>query len=267
MRKDDAHLSDETLMLLADGEIRGRQESNLRAHLAACWSCRLRMREFDDAIAEFARMHRENPDQPLPPPDGPRAVLRARLRQAAAAQATAHIPHPTTLLRGAAYAAAVLGLLGVIWLTAYRGERYAIPRSDLTPGAVRLVAAADVCRARLSDNSEVVPAIQRQVVAEYGMPEAEARQYEVDYLITPALGGSSDIRNLWPQPYSGSQWNAHVKDALEDRLWRLVCSGQIDLPTAQHEIAVNWVAAYKKYFHTRQPLAAHQRFRREDDPE
>jgi len=42
-----------------------------------------------------------------------------------------------------------------------------------------------------------------------------------------------------------------VKDALEDRLRNMVCSGQIDLATAQREISRDWVAAYKKYFNSR----------------
>jgi hypothetical protein len=76
----------------------------------------------------------------------------------------------------------------------------------------------------------------------------------VDYLITPALGGSEDIRNLWPQSYSATIWNARVKDALEDRLHDLVCSGDLDLATAQQEISTDWIAAYKKYFHTDRPI-------------
>src|SRR5262249_21392050 len=140
-------------------------------------------------------------------------------------------------------------------------------RRDLTPGAVRPVAVSDICAARLGDNAQVVPAVQRQVFAEYGMPNAEAGRFEVDYLITPALGGSDDIRNLWPQPYSGSAWNAYVKDALEDRLRTLVCAGRLDLATAQQEIAVNWIGAYKKYFHTTRPLAGHARFRPQGEPE
>jgi hypothetical protein len=75
----------------------------------------------------------------------------------------------------------------------------------------------------------------------------------VDYLITPELGGVDSIRNLWPQPYS-TVWNAHVKDMLEERLHALVCSGQVDLATAQREIATDWIGAYKKYFHTARPL-------------
>ena len=52
-------------------------------------------------------------------------------------------------------------------------------------------------------------------------------------------------------------WNARVKDALEDRLREMVCEGSLDLMEAQQEIAVNWIAAYKKYFHTETPLEQH----------
>jgi len=77
---------------------------------------------------------------------------------------------------------------------------------------------------------------------------------EIDYLIAPRLGATDDIRNLWPEPYRARAWNAHVKDALEERLHQMVCSGQLDLSTAQHDIATDWIAAYKKYFHTMKPL-------------
>jgi hypothetical protein len=45
-----------------------------------------------------------------------------------------------------------------------------------------------------------------------------------------------------------------VKDALEDRLHSMVCEGKLDLRTAQRDIATDWIAAYKKYFHTDRPL-------------
>lgn len=38
-----------------------------------------------------------------------------------------------------------------------------------------------------------------------------------------------------------------MKDALERKLHELVCAGQLDLKTAQHEIASNWIEAYQKY--------------------
>jgi hypothetical protein len=50
-----------------------------------------------------------------------------------------------------------------------------------------------------------------------------------------------------------------VKDALEDRLRELVCDGSLELAVAQREIAANWIAAYRKYFHTEKPLPEHRR--------
>jgi hypothetical protein len=38
-----------------------------------------------------------------------------------------------------------------------------------------------------------------------------------------------------------------VKDRLEDRLHALVVHRKLDLKTAQHEIATDWIATYKKY--------------------
>jgi len=105
-------------------------------------------------------------------------------------------------------------------------------------------------------NKAVPVALQRRVFAEYGIRSAEPGAYEVDYLITPALGGADDIHNLWPQSTQATEWNAQVKDALEDHLRDLVCEGQLDLSTAQREIAGNWIEAYKKYFHTDQPLTS-----------
>lgn len=96
--------------------------------------------------------------------------------------------------------------------------------------------------------------MQQAVFHEYGMDGAPPRAYEVDHLITPALGGTDDIRNLWPEPYTSTEWNAHVKDKLEDRLHDLVCGGKLDLATAQRDMASNWIQAYKKYFHADQPL-------------
>ena len=68
----------------------------------------------------------------------------------------------------------------------------------------------------------------------------------MDHLISLELGGSNSLKNLWPESYQGA-WNAHVKDRLENRLHALVCAGQLDLKTAQHAIATNWIAAYQQY--------------------
>jgi hypothetical protein len=133
-----------------------------------------------------------------------------------------------------------------------------VPNPSLTPGATVLVSRGEVCRESNTKNKAVPVALRRKVFDEYGIPVGEPSAYEVDYLITPALGGADDIHNLWPQSYTATVWNAQVKDALEDHLRDLVCDGQLDLATAQREIATNWIEAYKKYFHTDQPL---RRFR------
>jgi hypothetical protein len=39
-----------------------------------------------------------------------------------------------------------------------------------------------------------------------------------------------------------------------------VCHGNLDLATAQHDIATDWISAYKKYFDTDRPLSAHAAF-------
>jgi hypothetical protein len=100
------------------------------------------------------------------------------------------------------------------------------------------------------------------------MDYRRAKDYELDHLITPALGGTDDIHNLWPEPYAATEWNAHVKDQLEDLLHQRVCSGQLDLATAQHDIATDWIAAYKKYFRTDKPLANYSALVKDadDDP-
>lgn len=132
-------------------------------------------------------------------------------------------------------------------------EALALPRKALTPGSTRAVQVADLCEARDLDNDPPVnPTLEQAVFAEYGVPAASRNSYELDYLITPALGGAADIQNLWPQP-DASTWNARAKDRLEDHLHALVCQGKLQLATAQADMASDWIAAYKRYFRTDRP--------------
>ena len=127
----------------------------------------------------------------------------------------------------------------------------------MTPGATLPVATGDICVSGYSKKVRNVPSdVKQQVCAEYGITSHQPGEYEVDHLISLELGGSNSIKNLWPQSYLTQPWNAHVKDKLENELHAEVCSGQIDLPTAQHEIATDWIASYKKHFHTSLPLSS-----------
>ena len=134
-------------------------------------------------------------------------------------------------------------------------EAGALPVASLTPGATIDIDVRDVCDETPRPPQEIGAAVRREVLAAYGMESVPADQYELDYLITPQLGGALDARNLWPQRYQARVWNAGVKDQLEDLLPRLVCEGRVDLSTAQREIATDWVAAYRKYFRTASPVA------------
>jgi hypothetical protein len=264
MLSQESHLSDQELIRAADGELSARDAGRVQSHLAACWTCRARQQEIEAAIGEFISLHRWNFDRQIPPPDGRRALLKAQLAQMAAPRRTSTQQTFRSLWFRAA--AAAFGFVAITYLVfhvwpgrpAARMVAVAVPNPNLTPGATVLVSRGEVCRESNTKNKAVPVALRRRVFDEYGIPGAEPSAYEVDYLITPALGGADDIHNLWPQSYTATVWNAQVKDALEDHLRDLVCDGQVDLATAQREIATNWIEAYKKYFHTDQPV---RRFR------
>jgi Putative zinc-finger len=264
MLSEEFHLSDQELLLAVDGELAPRDAVRVQSHLAACWTCRARKQEIEGAISEFIRVQRQNLDMQLPPADGPRAMLKAQLAQLAETQPTPILPwrlHWSVTFSWALAAALVLVLTAYVlsrgWAErpAVRVVAVTIPNPSLTPGATVLVSRGEVCRESNTKNKVVPVALQRRVFDEYGIRTATPSAYEVDYLITPALGGADDIHNLWPQSYAETVWNAQVKDALEDHLRDLVCDGQLDLATAQREIAANWIDAYKKYFHTDRPLS------------
>jgi hypothetical protein len=130
-----------------------------------------------------------------------------------------------------------------------------LPGKTLTPGATRLVSINDICS--MEHNQVVRPVsevLRQRVFCEYGLRNVRVENYEVDYLISPGLGGADDIRNLWPQSRYKTTWNSFVKDQLEDYLHREVYAGVIDLAVAQRDVATDWVSAYKKYFHTEERI-------------
>ncbi|MGB6386378.1 MAG: hypothetical protein WBD25_18885 [Terriglobales bacterium] len=272
MLNENLHPSDQELLLAADGELPARRAAQVHAHLAACWDCRARMAEIEVTVTDFARAHRQSLDPQLPPIAGPRALLRAQLAELTSKPESGSwrwLFQFKSATRAAAFACVALVIAAVVGEFLLRNpilrgtnsavtssERGAEPDRSLTPGATRMVAIGDVCSMPHEQVvGEVSTSLRQEVFQEYGIVNAHANDYEIDYLIAPGLGGVEDIHNLWPEPYTSKTWNAHVKDTLEERLHELVCAGQLDLPTAQHEIATDWIAAYKKYFHTDRPLS------------
>jgi hypothetical protein len=276
MLSEDMHLSDQEMLLAADGELPSRRAAQVRDHLAACWDCRARMAEIEGTIADFARAHRQTLDPRLPPIAGPRALLKAQLSDLASkreARSWRWFLQFTSATDTAAFVCGAFLVVAVVATLQFerstlRGansavhppERGTVPDHGLTPGATRRVAISDVCSmVHEQVVGEVSTALRQEVFQEYGVANARAGDYEIDYLIAPGLGGVEDIHNLWPEPYTSRTWNAHVKDALEEHLHEMVCAGELDLTTAQHDIATDWIAAYKKYFHTDRPLSWHSR--------
>ncbi len=130
-----------------------------------------------------------------------------------------------------------------------QGSALILPDRNLTPGDTLDVTKDDICVPGYTKKVRNVPkAVKDQVYASYGITHRTPGEYEVDHLISLELGGSNSIKNLWPESYKTTPWNAHVKDKLENRLHADVCSGKIELKTAQQQIATDWVAAYKRVF-------------------
>lgn len=116
-----------------------------------------------------------------------------------------------------------------------------MPDSKCTIGAVFAnVTAAQVCKPGYAASVRDVPQSEKQqVYAMYGISSHYPGEYEVDHEISLELGGSNDIKNLWPEaalPKPGF----HEKDKVEGYLHSQVCSGKMSLSDAQTKIATNW---------------------------
>jgi hypothetical protein len=150
--------------------------------------------------------------------------------------------------RSASVTALVLALALFAAPTALAGD---LPDPKFTPGDADLLLTKEaICTPGTSKSRRYVRAeMKRKVFALYGRtPDGDPCPCEVDHLIPLALGGMNNLRNLWPQSHSTKPWNSLAKDRLERRLHDDVCRGIIELRAAQHEIATDWIAAYKARF-------------------
>lgn len=120
------------------------------------------------------------------------------------------------------------------------------PDPALTPGVTRPLSLHAICGTAWGrDRRFVTPSMKKHVFEAYGIPWEQHAKFEVDHLVPRELGGADDERNLWPQPWVG-EWNAHLKDRLENQLHKQVCSGRMPLVDAQHIISADWITAYRE---------------------
>jgi hypothetical protein len=122
------------------------------------------------------------------------------------------------------------------------------PDPKLTPGVVDPSATVEkICTPGYTAKVRNVPAsVKKKVFAEYDI-DPTSDKFEVDHLISLELGGSNDIKNLWPQSYTTQPLNAHHKDVLENKLHKMICSKKITIKEAQKAISTDWVKAYNQY--------------------
>ena len=260
------HPSDQTLLLALDRELSARRRAAVDRHLRACASCRARSLTMASVADGVSQLYRGGEVATSTTP------LRRRLQtemtgmgaqwdRSIAFRMRRALATPPLAVRVAASVALIALLLS--WMRSAPGlvsvtttvEAASLPIRALTPGAAARIDREALCAGKLPARSPIAASTRQAVLRQYRMEGVPEQEYELDYLITPELGGTSDPHNLWPERYASGPWNARVKDDLERLLPQLVCQGSVDLTTAQRAIADNWIAAYKRYLRTDRPLA------------
>jgi hypothetical protein len=122
-----------------------------------------------------------------------------------------------------------------------------LPDPKMTPGdTLPGVTAEDVCTPGWSrEHRHVTEDMRSKVYTAYGRTRGPGC-CEVDHLIPLELGGSNDIKNLWPQPDDPRPGDGE-KDQLENDLHARVCNGSMSLADAQRCIATDWVKCWETY--------------------
>jgi hypothetical protein len=133
-----------------------------------------------------------------------------------------------------------------------------LPDPRCTPGALnpdvrQSTIASTICRAGYASSirppESVTEPEKRGSANAYGYTGPFSTG-EYDHLVPLELGGDpNDPVNLWVEPNDRptATTTSNSKDALENVLHELVCSGQVALAAAQMAIATNWVNALRLY--------------------
>jgi hypothetical protein len=194
MRYEEFHISDRNLLLSVDGEISKRRMAKIREHLAACWACRARMKKLENTVTDFVTICHQNLDLQLPASTGPRALLRAQL----ARLAEESYPDPRPQFVRSLFQ---LGRLpSGLEFGKLSAEPVFSPDPRKTPGMTSALTQWQVCRQETAEVRSIPASMGKEVFEKYGIVAPPPRAYELDFLISPELGGAEDVRNLWPQP-------------------------------------------------------------------
>jgi hypothetical protein len=147
---------------------------------------------------------------------------------------------------------AVAGISKVIHSPLIPAKLAALHPPPETPGAVDpAITQANIdetiCRpgyARSVRPAYLITGLLKRRMMDAQHPGERMADYELDHLIPISIGGAPlDMHDLWLQPRQG-QANAGDKNVLAYVLWRLVCTHQVPLQTAQRDISHDWTRAY-----------------------
>jgi hypothetical protein len=120
----------------------------------------------------------------------------------------------------------------------------------VTDGNVRLT----VCRkggytASVRPPLALTEPVKKQLMAAYGISWSQASNFELDHLVPENAGGSSDVRNLFPEPntdagrHARSEYVHNDKDAVESWSHTSVCKGKTTVTSVRQAMAANWTTA------------------------
>jgi len=112
-----------------------------------------------------------------------------------------------------------------------------LPNSKKTPGdVVPGIMLNWVCNHYIDS----FPPSQKDIIVAYKNYGVDIKNinYRLDHLVPTSLGGSNDIKNLWPQTIV----NFRLKNMVENDLFRCVCNGLMSLKEAQSILMLNWNA-------------------------
>ncbi len=274
------HPADTTLILASGRELPLSRRRALERHLVACQTCRSRLEAFEEVAREARRVYRDGASNDSVATGALRMRLQTRMTELGTEwdrsllfrvrKATGSVPALARVGITVALLVLVVRLVQphvTVSAPSRDSQSTSLPDSQFTPGATSPASIAALCSGALPTRRVVSVAVRQQILENYRMEHVAPSEYELDYLITPELGGVADARNLWPERYDSGVWNARVKDDLERLLPRLVCDGKIDLGVAQREMADNWIAAYKKYFKAERPVPRQAGLVEDDDDE